>query len=132
MTQCGSHDTQPIKTVQGKTRTSITPDPGGHRPQLPCAQGRTCAIHEQVQVAALGQVQNRSGGRAAMRGRTTKQEGVGSPTRTQMGKAGAHRRQHPKKERRDKSQTLRLHVPREMTAVGGSRADEEREKDKQW
>lgn len=88
MTQCGSHDTQPIKTVQGKTRTSITPDPGGHRPQLPCAQGRTCAIHEQVQVAALGQVQNRSGGRAAMRGRTTKQEGVGSPTRTQMGEGG--------------------------------------------
>ena len=30
-------------TKQKKNRLDITPDPGGHRPQRPCAQGRTRA-----------------------------------------------------------------------------------------
>ena len=29
-----------------KNESDITPNPGGHRPQLPCAQGRTCAEQE--------------------------------------------------------------------------------------
>ena len=34
---------------QQKNRSDITPDPGGHRPQRPCAQGRTHEhVHEHV------------------------------------------------------------------------------------
>ena len=32
---------KPVK--KQTTRSDITPDSGGHRPQHPCAQGRTCA-----------------------------------------------------------------------------------------
>ena len=41
--------------VKKKNRSDITPDPGGHRPQRLCAQGRTCAKQDQVQASAPGQ-----------------------------------------------------------------------------
>ena len=34
------------KKKKKKKKSDITPDPGGHRPQRPCAQGRTCAEQE--------------------------------------------------------------------------------------
>ena len=34
------------KNKNKKNISDITPDPGGHRPQRPCAQGRTCAEQE--------------------------------------------------------------------------------------
>ena len=43
-----------------KIRSDITPDPGGHRPQRPCAQGRTYAKQDQPQASAPGQNQNQS------------------------------------------------------------------------
>ena len=47
-----------INKQKQKKRSDITPDPGGHRPQRPCAQGRTCAKQEQAQVTSPGQTQN--------------------------------------------------------------------------
>ena len=38
-----------------KKRSDITPDPGGHRPQRPWAQGRTLAKQDQAQTSAPGQ-----------------------------------------------------------------------------
>ena len=35
-----------------KNRSDITPDPGGHRPQRPCAQGRTRVKQDQAQASA--------------------------------------------------------------------------------
>ena len=35
-------------------RYNIVPDPGGHQPQHPYAQGRTCAKQKQAQGAAKG------------------------------------------------------------------------------
>ena len=35
-----------------KNRLDITADPGGHRPQHPCAQGRTRAKQDQAQASA--------------------------------------------------------------------------------
>ena len=58
-----------------KQRSGITTDPSGHRPQRPCAQGRTCAKQEQAPGAAPGQIQNRTPGGVIMSGRTTKQAG---------------------------------------------------------
>ena len=44
----------PHKNKRMKTkRSDITPDPGGHRPQRPRAQGRTRAKQEQAQRAHL-------------------------------------------------------------------------------
>ena len=60
----------------------MTPDPGGHRPQCPCAQGRTCAEQEEAQGAAPAQTKDEIVGRATTNGRTTKQEGEGWPTPT--------------------------------------------------
>ena len=36
-----------------KGRSEITPDPGGHRPQQPCAQGRTRAKQDQAQASGV-------------------------------------------------------------------------------
>ena len=33
-------------------RSNIMPGPGGHRPQRPCAQGRTCTKQDQGQAGA--------------------------------------------------------------------------------
>ena len=43
------------KKKKKKGRSDITPDPGGHRPQRPCAQGRTYAKQDQPQASAPGQ-----------------------------------------------------------------------------
>ena len=43
------------------------------------------------------------------------------------GLAGAHRRRHTKRERRDKIQTLQLHVPRGHTAQGSCGVEQERD-----
>ena len=43
------------------------------------------------------------------------------------GLAGAHRSQHTKQERCDKTQTLQLHVPRGHTAQGSCRVEQERD-----
>ena len=74
-----------------KKRLDITPDPGGHRPQRPCAQGRTCA--QQELGAAPGQIQNRTaaGAGATTSGRMTKQEGEGLRTLTRTEAAGCTR-----------------------------------------
>ena len=58
-----------------KNRSDNTPDPGGHRPQCPCAQGRTCAKQDQAQASALGQNRTQFGGGATTHGRRTKQAG---------------------------------------------------------
>ena len=60
-------------------KLDVTSDPGGHRPQRPCAQGRTCAKHEQAHGAVPGQIPNRTAGGATTSGRTTKREGGGVP-----------------------------------------------------
>ena len=62
--------------------SDITPDPGGHRPQRPCAQGRTCAEQDYAQEAAPAQTKDQTVGKATTNGRTTKQEGEGRPTPT--------------------------------------------------
>ena len=62
--------------------SDITPDPGGRRPQRPCAQGRTSAKQEQAQEAAPAQTKDQTVGKATTNGRTTKQEGKGWPTPT--------------------------------------------------
>ena len=51
-----------------KVKSDTTPDPRGHRPQRPCAQGRTCAKQEQAQGAAPGHTQNRIAGGATTSG----------------------------------------------------------------
>ena len=70
-----------------KKRSDVTPDPGGHRPQCPCAQGRTCAKQDQAQTGAPGQMQNRSAGGAAMSGR--------GPSRKAEGRQRAGGRRQP-------------------------------------
>ena len=86
-----------------RKRSGITPHPGGHRPQRPCAQRRTRAKQEKVQGAAPGQTKNRPAGGATTSGRTTKQEGRGSPTPTRPEAAGrtpqaTHRGKMPRQE----------------------------------
>ena len=71
-----------------KKRSDITPDPGGHRPQRPCAQGRTCAKQDQAQASALGQNRIQLGGGATTHGRRTKQAGKSVPTKTRPGAGG--------------------------------------------
>ena len=55
-------------------RSEITADPGGHRPQHPCAQGRTRAKQDQAQASAPGQNRTRFVGGATMHGRRTRQK----------------------------------------------------------
>ena len=52
-----------------KRRSDITPDPGGHWPQRPCAQGQTRAKQDQAQASAPGQNRTRSAGGATAHGR---------------------------------------------------------------
>ena len=73
---------------QKKNRSDITPDPGGHRPQRPCAQGRTCAEQDQAQARALGQNRTQFGGGATTHGRRTEQAGKSVSTRTRPGAGG--------------------------------------------
>ena len=68
--------------LEGGKSSDITPDPGGYRPQRPCAQGRTCAEQEEAQEAAPAQTKDQTVGKATTNGRTTKQEGEGWPTPT--------------------------------------------------
>ena len=71
-----------------KYRPDITPYPGGHRPQHPCAQGRTRAKQDQAQSSASGQNWARAIGGAATHGRMTRQASESVPTQTQWGAGG--------------------------------------------
>ena len=62
-----------------KNRSDITPDPGGHRPQRPCAQGRTCAKQDQAQASAPGRNRTQFVGGATTHGRRTRQAGKSVP-----------------------------------------------------
>ena len=110
-----------------KTNSDITPDPGGHRPQRPCAQGRTCAKRDQAQASAPGQNRTQCGGGATTHGQRTRQAGKACQHRRVRGPAGAHRSRHPKKERCNKIQTLKLQLPRGHTAQGSCRVEQERD-----
>ena len=68
--QCSS-----IGIEKKNNRSDITPDPDGHRPQRPYAQGRTRAKQDQVRASAPGQSQTRSAGGATMHARRTRQAG---------------------------------------------------------
>ena len=74
--QCG-HEREREKK---RNRSDITPDPGGHRPQHPCAQGRTRAKQDQAQASAPGQNRTRSAGGATTHGRRTRQASESVPT----------------------------------------------------
>ena len=76
------------KTIIVKNRSGITPDPGGHRSQCPCAQGRTRAKQDQAQASSPGQNQTRSVGGATTHGRRTRQAGERVPTETRSGAGG--------------------------------------------
>ena len=69
-------------------RSDITPDPGGHWPQRPCAQGRTGAKQDQAQASAPGQNRTQFGGGATTHGRRTRQAGKSVPTQTRSGAGG--------------------------------------------
>ena len=71
-----------------KHRSDITPDPGGHRPQRPCAQGRTCAKQDQAQASAQGQNRTQFASGATTHGRRTRQAGKSVPTQTRPGAGG--------------------------------------------
>ena len=58
-----------------KIRSDITPDPGVHRPQRTCAQGRACVKQDQPQASAPGQNQTQFGGGATTHGLRTRQAG---------------------------------------------------------
>ena len=82
--RCGRHQVMEKK----KNRSDITPDPGGHRPQRPCAPGRTRAKQDQAQESDPGQNQTRSVGGATTHGRRTRQAGESAPTQTRSGARG--------------------------------------------
>ena len=73
------------KTKEKKNRSDITPDPGGHRPQRPCAQGRTYAKQDQPRASAPGQNRTQRGGGATTHGLGTRQAGKSVPTQTRPG-----------------------------------------------
>ena len=66
-------------------RSDITLDPGGHRSQRPCAQGRTYAKQDQPQASAPGQNRTQRGGGATTHGLRTRQAGKSVPTQTHPG-----------------------------------------------
>ena len=72
-------------TKKKKTGSDITPDPGGHWPQRPCAQGRTHVKQDQPQASAPGQNRTQCGGEATMHGLRTRQAGKSVPTQTRPG-----------------------------------------------
>lgn len=41
-----------VAACKKTTKSNVTPDPGGNRPQRSCSHGRTCATHDQVQAVA--------------------------------------------------------------------------------
>ena len=100
-----------------KKNSDITPDQGGHRPQRPCAQGRTCAKRDQAQASAPGQNRTQCGGGATTHGRRTRQAGKSMPTQTRPAAGGCT----------PQIQTLKLHVPRGHTAQGSCRVEQERD-----
>ena len=57
-----------IPCIHKNPRSNITPDQGGHRPQRPCAQGRTGAEQEQARAVAPGLKQNCTAGGATTSG----------------------------------------------------------------
>ena len=69
-----------VSGENNRNRSDITPDPGGHRPQRPCAQGRTRAKQDQAQASAPGQNRTRSVGGATTHGRRTRQASESVPT----------------------------------------------------
>ena len=73
------------KKQKQKNRSDITPDPGGHRPQRPCAQGRTYAKQDQPQASAPGQNRTQRVGGATTHGLRTRQAGKSVPTQTHPG-----------------------------------------------
>ena len=81
-----------------KKNSGITPNPSGHRPQRPCAQGQTCAERE------------------------------GSAKQARTGAGGCTPQMTPKQERWDRSPSLHLHAKRGMAAQGGSKVEEVRDK----
>ena len=68
-----------------KHRSDISPDPGGHRPQRPCAQGRTCAKQDQAHASAPGQNRTQFTSGATTHGLRTRQAGKSVPTQTRPG-----------------------------------------------
>ena len=110
--------------------SNIMPDTGRHRQQHPCAQGRTRAKQDQAQASAPGQNRIRSVGGATTHGRRNRQ--VGMAKRANIDAVGGWRVHTAddtpsKQERCDKIQTLQLHVPREHTAQGSCRVEQERD-----
>ena len=71
----GKNTHAPAAKINKKNRSDITPDPGGHRPQRPCAQGRTYAKQDQPQASAPGQNRTQCGGGATTHGLRTRQAG---------------------------------------------------------
>ena len=106
-----------------KTKSDIMPNPSGHRPQRPCAQGRTCAEQELAQGAAPGQTKDWTVRRATTNGRTAK----AGQHRLRRRQPRARRRRHTKQERRDQTHALQFHAPRRGTSQGSSRVEEERD-----
>ena len=76
------------KKIKNTHRSDITPDPGGRRPQRPCAQGRTCAKQDQAQASAPGQNRTQFVGGATTHGRRTRQAGKSVPTQKRPGAGG--------------------------------------------
>ena len=64
-------------------RSDITPDPGGHRPQRPCAH--TYAKQDQPQASSPGQNRTQRRGGATTHGLRTMQAGKSAPTETRPG-----------------------------------------------
>ena len=116
-----------LRFKKKKNRPDITPDPGGHRPQRPCAQGRTCAKKDQPQASASGQNQTQFGGGATTHGLRTRQAGKSVPTQTRPGDGGCTPQSTPQEGTRNKIQTPQLHVPRGHTAQGSCRVEQERD-----
>ena len=87
-----SHIATPRRRVcmkhEVKNRSDITPYPGGHRPQRPCAQGWTRAKQDQAHASAPGQNRTRSVGGATTHGRRTRQASESVPTQTRWGAGG--------------------------------------------
>ena len=79
---CSAHV---FEKKENKNRSDITPDPGGNRPQRPCAQGRTFAKQDQPQASAPGQNRTQCGGGATAHGLRTRRAGKSVPTQTHPG-----------------------------------------------
>ena len=112
---------------KNNNRSDITPDPAGHRPQRPCAQGRTCAKQAQPQASALGQNRTQFGGGATTHGLRTRQAGKSVPTQTRPGAGGCTLQSTPQEGTLHQDPKPQLHVPRGHTAQGSCRVEQERD-----